>query len=62
MILMGSRNARPQDFSPIIGLIGMGRVDTKPWITHRAPFELAVENSPLWTKSETSVIKAIIGF
>ena len=60
MTLMGSRNARPQDFSRIIDLIEMGRIDTKPWITHRASFECAVEKFPCWTKPETGVIKAII--
>lgn len=60
MTLMGSRNARPQDFSRIIDLIAMGRIDTKPWITHRAPFERAVEDLLSWTKPETGVIKAII--
>jgi len=60
MTLMGSRNACPQDFSRIIDLIAMGRIDTKPWITHRAPFERVVEDFPSWTKPETGVIKAII--
>ncbi|MEI8294808.1 MAG: zinc-binding alcohol dehydrogenase family protein [bacterium] len=60
MTLMGSRNARPQDFSRIIDLISMGRIDTKPWITHRAPFERAAQDFLCWTKPETGVIKAII--
>jgi 2-desacetyl-2-hydroxyethyl bacteriochlorophyllide A dehydrogenase len=60
MTLMGSRNARPEDFSRIIGLIASGRIDTKPWITHRAPFDRAVEDFPSWTKPETGVIKALI--
>ena len=60
MTLMASRNARPQDFARIIGLIGLGRIDTKPWITHRAPFENAVQEFISWTKPETGTIKAVI--
>lgn len=33
--LCASRNALPQTFRDIIGLIEAGRVDTRPWITHR---------------------------
>ena len=60
LTILASRNARPQDFSRIIGLIGNGRIDTNPWITHRAPFENAVSEFPAWTRPETGVIKAII--
>ncbi len=60
MTLMGSRNAQPEDFSRIIRLIEAGRVDTTPWITHRASFEDAVAEFLAWTKPETGVIKAMI--
>ena len=39
MTLFASRNALPADFGRIIGLIEEGRIDTRPWITHRTPFE-----------------------
>lgn len=35
LTLCASRNALPGTFREIIGLIERGRVDTKPWITHR---------------------------
>ena len=38
MTLLASRNALPDDFRRIIGLIEDGRIDTRPWITHRATF------------------------
>ena len=58
--LLGSRNALPGDFARIIALIEAGRIDTNPWITHRAAFEEAVEQFPLWVKPESGVLKAMI--
>jgi 2-desacetyl-2-hydroxyethyl bacteriochlorophyllide A dehydrogenase len=60
LTLMGSRNARSADFPRIIALIESGRVDTTPWITHRAPFDAVPEQFPSWVKPETGVLKAII--
>jgi len=58
--LLCSRNALPDDFRRIIGLIEEGRIDTKPWITHRASFEELPVIFPTYTKAETGVIKAIV--
>lgn len=60
LTLMGSRNARSSDFPRIIELIETGKVDTTPWITHRAPFDAVPEEFPKWVKPETGVLKAII--
>jgi 2-desacetyl-2-hydroxyethyl bacteriochlorophyllide A dehydrogenase len=60
LTLLSSRNARSADFTRIIGLVENGRIDTAPWITHRASFADAVTEFPRWTKPETGVIKAII--
>lgn len=60
LTLMSSRNARPTDFARIIRLIEAGRIDTTPWITHRASFEDVVSQFPLWVKPESGVIKALI--
>jgi alcohol dehydrogenase len=60
MSVMGSRNALPEDFTRIIKLIEGGKIDTQPWITHRAPFESLIEVFPSFTKPETGVIKAIV--
>lgn len=59
--MLCSRNALPEDFSRIVGLIETGRIDTRPWITHRAQFEELIEVFPSYTKPETGVIKAIVG-
>ncbi len=58
--LFASRNARPADFSRIISLVEAGRVDTSPWITHRAEFAAVPEHFASWTRPESGVLKAMI--
>ena len=58
--LLCSRNALPADFTRIIALIEEGRIDTKPWITHRTGFDAVPDVFPSYVKPETGVIKAII--
>jgi len=60
MTLFASRNSLPADFGRIIGLIESGQIDTRPWITHRTPFEELIGNFPSYTKPETGVIKAVV--
>ena len=60
LTLMSSRNALPTDFSRIIGLIEEGRIDTAPWITHRASFGDAISTFPNWVRPETGAIKAML--
>jgi 2-desacetyl-2-hydroxyethyl bacteriochlorophyllide A dehydrogenase len=58
--LHASRNALPADFKRIIKLIEDGKIDTRPWITHRCAFDAVAENFPAYTKPETGVIKAMV--
>ena len=37
-----------------------GRIDTRPWITHRTAFEELIDVFPSYTKPETGVIKAVV--
>jgi alcohol dehydrogenase len=60
MTLFASRNALPGDFDRIIKLIEEGKIDTRPWITHRSPFADLIGNFPAYTKPETGVIKAMV--
>jgi 2-desacetyl-2-hydroxyethyl bacteriochlorophyllide A dehydrogenase len=60
LTLLASRNALPGDFTRIIRLIEAGRIDTSPWITHRAPLSGVVAAFPAWARPETGVIKAMI--
>ena len=60
LTLCASRNSRPETFRDIIRLIEAGRIDTKPWITHR--FELA-ETPTVFPKTiagNPAVLKAMI--
>jgi alcohol dehydrogenase len=58
--LLCSRNALPRDFRRIIQLIEDGRIDTRPWITHRTSFDDMPHLFESYTRPETGVIKAIV--
>jgi len=58
--LLCSRNALSADFARIIQLIEEGRIDTRPWITHRTAFEDLIDVFPSYTRPETGVIKAVV--
>jgi threonine dehydrogenase-like Zn-dependent dehydrogenase len=60
LTLCASRNATAKTFREIIGLIEAGRIDTKPWITHR--FELAETPTifPSAIAGNPAVLKAMI--
>jgi alcohol dehydrogenase len=60
LTFLASRNALPTDFTRIIRLIEERRLDTRPWITHRATFDEMIGQFPGWMKPETGVIKAIV--
>jgi 2-desacetyl-2-hydroxyethyl bacteriochlorophyllide A dehydrogenase len=60
MTIKASRNALPDDFRRIIGLIEEGRIDTSTWITHRTSFAELPDVFDSYTKPETGVIKAIV--
>jgi 2-desacetyl-2-hydroxyethyl bacteriochlorophyllide A dehydrogenase len=60
LTLLASRNALPTDFTRIIRLIEGGRIDTTPWITHRAPLDEVSGAFPAWVRPETGVIKAMV--
>jgi alcohol dehydrogenase len=60
LTLLASRNALPQDFGRIIKLIEDGKIDTRPWITHRSSFDELISVFPSYTKPETGVIKAMM--
>ena len=60
LALLSSRNALPADFERIIQHIEEGRIDTRPWITHRTSFNDMIENFPSYIRAETGVIKAMV--
>lgn len=60
MTLLASRNASSNDFARIIALLEAGRIDTRPWITHRAHFSEVITEFPRWLAPQNGVIKAMI--
>lgn len=60
LAVLGSRNSRPADLRDIIALVESGRIDTNPWITHRADLAEVPERFPGWTDPATGVLKAMI--
>ena len=60
--LLGSRNALPNDFKRIIQLIEDGKIDTTPWITHRASASEMPGLFPKWIDPATRCLKAIVEF
>ncbi len=60
LTLLASRNALPEDFAHIIGLIRDGRIDTGKWITHRITFDEVPDQFARFTDPDTGAIKAII--
>ncbi|MDQ5977467.1 MAG: hypothetical protein QG602_439 [Verrucomicrobiota bacterium] len=60
LTVMGSRNALPTTFREVIRLVEEGKVDTRPWITHR--FELADTPTvfPQDIAGNPAVLKAMI--
>jgi 2-desacetyl-2-hydroxyethyl bacteriochlorophyllide A dehydrogenase len=60
LTLLASRNSTSDDFRRIMALVESGRIDTRPWMTHRAPFDAVPEDFPSWLVAENRVIKAII--
>ena len=60
MTMLASRNALSHEFTRIIRLIEGGMLDTRPWITHRAPLDAMIGEFTNWLKPETGVVKAMV--
>jgi len=60
LTILASRNALSRDFSRIISLIQDGRIDTRPWITHRIAFDGTIDRFPSLLSPAGGVIKAVV--
>ncbi len=60
LTLLASRNSTARDFTRIIRLMEEGKVDTRPWITHRAGYQDLVEQFPSWLDPDRGVVKAML--
>jgi 2-desacetyl-2-hydroxyethyl bacteriochlorophyllide A dehydrogenase len=60
MTVMSSRNGTADDFRWVIDKVESGAIDTRPWITHRAPFDGIIDQFPGWLDPASGVIKAVV--
>ncbi|WP_395718950.1 zinc-binding alcohol dehydrogenase family protein [Prosthecobacter sp.] len=60
LTLLASRNAVTSDFPRILGMIQSGRINTRPWISHRCVFEDFPAKMDEWLTPEARVIKAVV--
>jgi 2-desacetyl-2-hydroxyethyl bacteriochlorophyllide A dehydrogenase len=60
--LYASRNALPREFERIIALTRAGRIDTRPWITHRSDPAGFPDAMRAWTQPQTGVVKGMLAF
>ncbi len=62
MTLLATRNSTGRDFQRILSLLESGKVDTEPWITHRAEAAEMTALFPRWLEPENRVLKAVVSF
>ncbi|MEM7230654.1 MAG: zinc-binding alcohol dehydrogenase family protein [Planctomycetota bacterium] len=60
LTILSSRNAVSSDFDRILRFMEEGRIDTSPWITHRASYDHLIEDFPSWLEPESRVVKAML--
>ena len=60
LTILASRNATVSDLTGIIRQMETGKIDTTPWITHRAPLIAVPDTFAGWLQPEARVIKAMI--
>lgn len=60
LTLLASRNARAADFPRILALIAEGRIDTRPWITHRCGIDELPQALPAWLQPGSGLVKAVV--
>jgi 2-desacetyl-2-hydroxyethyl bacteriochlorophyllide A dehydrogenase len=60
MTLLSSRNARAADFERVLSAVEAGTLDTRPWVTHRAPLADLAAALPSWSDPRAGVLKAMV--
>jgi len=58
--ILASRNAVAADFPRILAMIQSGRIDTRPWISHRCTFNDLPAQMDHWLLPESRVIKSVV--
>ncbi len=60
--LLATRNSTGADFRRIIGLMESRRIDTTPWITHRAACQDLPASFPVWLQPGSGLLKGMVEF
>jgi 2-desacetyl-2-hydroxyethyl bacteriochlorophyllide A dehydrogenase len=60
MTVLSSRNAVAADFARVLSAVEGGTIDTRPWVTHRAPLADLGEALPSWSQPASGVLKAMV--
>ena len=60
--LFSTRNSTGNDFKRIITLMEQNKIDTNPWITHRANSDELIEAFPTCLNPDSGTIKAMVSF
>jgi len=60
LTVLSSRNATGEDFRQIMDGMRSGRIDIKPWVTHRVSSASIIDALPEWASGDNDVIKAIV--
>jgi 2-desacetyl-2-hydroxyethyl bacteriochlorophyllide A dehydrogenase len=62
LTLLRTRNATAKDFRWVLDTVEQGKIDLRPWITHRASAEQTPEAFPGWLEPDRGVLKAVVEF
>jgi 2-desacetyl-2-hydroxyethyl bacteriochlorophyllide A dehydrogenase len=60
LTVLGSRNAHARNFTAIIEAMESGRIDPRPWITHRASLAELPDAFTGWSDPRGGVLKAVV--
>jgi hypothetical protein len=60
LTIFSSRNATGEDFRKIMDGMKSGRIDIRPWVTHRVSSAAIIDTLPQWAGGNDAVIKAIV--
>ena len=57
---LACRKAKALGYDAIVKLMQEGKINTRPWVTHRTTFERYIADFPEATKPEAGMIKLMV--
>jgi len=58
--IFASRNSLPREFAAVLRLMEEGRVNTRPWVTHRTPMAHYIARFGEYTRPEAGMVKILV--